>query len=56
MQLHDWEKVQETSIHEKEDFYSSLNKEDITEVDLKHIKNLCKFHDLYVQIDTLLLV
>ena len=45
-------------------FYSSPNKEDITDVDHRHAKrvfkkfnnkNLGDYHDLYVQSDTLLL-
>ena len=48
----------------KEDFCSHLNMEDITDADYLHakrvfknveIKNLGKYHDLYVQSDTLLL-
>ena len=48
----------------KSDFYSSLNIEDISEVDYRHalkvfnkfnIKNLGEYHDLYVQSDTILL-
>ena len=60
----DWEKFNETSLPEKEDFYSHLNMEDITDADYAHakrvrkhfeIKNLQKYHDLYIQGDTLLL-
>ena len=48
----------------KEAFYSNLNMEDITDVNYRHgktvfeyliNKNLCDYHDLYVQSDTLLL-
>ena len=47
---------------DKEDFYSNLNKEDITDADYKYakkwkdfkIKHLGEYHDLYVQSDTLL--
>ena len=60
----DWEKFNETSLPEKEDFHSHLNMEDITDADYTHtkrvskdfeIKNLGKYHDLYVQSDTLFL-
>ena len=34
----DWEKLNEISLPEKEDFYSHLNMEDITDADYKHIK------------------
>ena len=54
----------ETSLPGKEDFYSQLNIEDITEARLGarkrvckdfEIKNLAEDHDLYVQSDALLL-
>ena len=59
-----WEKFNETSILDKEAFYSELNKEDITDEDYAHYKKVLKefkikdrgeYHDLYVQSDTLLL-
>ena len=61
--MDDWEKFNETSLHEKEDFYSHLNMEDITDADYVHAKKVCKDfeiknlgeYDLYVQSDTLLL-
>ena len=61
----DWGKFNETSLPEKDDFYSRLNMEDITDADYVHEKRVCKdfeiinlgeYHDLYVQSDTLLLV
>ena len=63
--MDDWEKFNETSLPEKEDFYSHLNMEDITDADYAHAKRVCKdfeiknlgeYYDLYVQSDTLLLV
>ena len=57
-----WEKFNETSLPEKEDFYSRLNMEDITDADYAHenivckdfeIKNFRECHDLYFQSDTL---
>ena len=63
--MDDWEKFNETSLLEKEDFYSQLNLKDTTDTDYAHgkrvckdfeIKNLQENHDLYVQSDTLLLV
>ena len=54
----------ETSLPDKETFYSNLHMEDITDVDHRHannvfrkfkLKNLGEYHDLYVQSDTLLL-
>ena len=59
-----WEKFNETSLPDKESFYSKLNKEGITDEDYVHaqkvwkvfkIKNLSEYLDLYVQSDTLLL-
>ena len=51
----------ETSLHEKEDFYSHLNIKVIIDADYKHAKrvvkilkqnNLGEYHDLYVQSNT----
>ena len=62
--MDDWEKFDETSLPEKGDFYSHLNKEDITDADYEHTKRVCKdfqikhlgeYQDLYVQSNTLLL-
>ena len=59
-----WERFNETSLPDKEAFYSSLNMEDITAVDHRHAKsvfknlnnkNLGDYHDFYVESDTLLL-
>ena len=58
------EKFDETSLSDKEAFYSELNLRDITDKDYDHaqkvwevfgIKYLGKYHDLYVQSNTLLL-
>ena len=40
--MDDWEKFNETSLPEKEDFYSHLNMEDITDADYEHTKRVCK--------------
>ena len=57
-----WEKFNETSLAEKEDFYSQLNMEDITDADYTDAKRVCKdfiikmlreHHDLHVQSDIL---
>ena len=62
--MDDLEKFNETSLPE-EDFYSHLNMENITDADYTHakrfckyfeIKNLGKYHDFFVQSDTLLLI
>ena len=59
-----WEKFSEISLPSKEDFYSNLNMEGISNVDYRHANNVFKgfklenlgdYHDLYVQSDTLLL-
>ena len=58
------EKISETSLSNKESFYSELDKECITDEDYVHvqkvwevfkIKNLGEYHDLYVHSNTLLL-
>ena len=40
--MDDYEKFNETSLPEKEDFYSGLNMEDITDSDYTHAKRFCK--------------
>ena len=59
-----WERFDETSLPDKEAFYSGLNMQNTTDVDYRHankvfkefrLKNLGDYHDLYVQSDTLLL-
>ena len=58
-----WERFNETSLPDKEVFYSHLNMEDIRDVDYRHSKivfeylfnkNLDDYHDLYAQSNTLL--
>ena len=53
-----WERFKETSLPDKEAFYSNLNMEYITDVDYKHAQivfknlinnNLGDYHDLYVR-------
>ena len=55
--MDDLEKLSETSLSEKEDIYSHLNMEDVTDVDYGHAKRVCKdfeiidlgeYHYLYV--------
>ena len=59
-----WERFDETSLPDKEPFYSNLNVKGITNVDCRHsnslfkkfkLKHLGEYHDLYVQSDTLLI-
>ena len=40
--MDDWEKFNETSLPEKEDTYSHLHMEDITDADYAHAKRDCK--------------
>ena len=58
------ERFNETSLPNKESFYSNLNMENIDDINYRHVnnvfkrfqlKNLGEYHDLYVQSDTLLL-
>ena len=62
--LDDWGKFNETTLPEKEKFYSNLNMEDITDADYMHaetvskdfeLKNVGEHHDLYLKSDTLVL-
>ena len=59
-----WQRFDETSLPDKEAFYSNLNMGDITDSDYIYankvfkkfkLKHLGEYHDLYVQRDTLLL-
>ena len=58
------EKFNETTLPEKEEFYSNLNMKDITDADYIHTKRVCKdfeiknlgeYHDLCLKSETLLL-
>ena len=62
--MDNWETFNKTSLPNKESFCSSLNMENIDNIDYRHgnnvfktfkLKNLGEYHDLYVQTDTLLL-
>ena len=62
--MDNWERFNETSLLNKESFYSNLNMENIDDIDYRHgnnvfkrfkLKNLGEYHDLYVQSNTLLL-
>ena len=62
--MDNWERFDETSLPNKEYFYSKLNMENIDDIDYRHgnnvfkrfkLKNLGEYHDLCVQGDTLLL-
>ena len=45
--MDDWENFNEKSLPEKEDFYSPLNMEDITDItDYMHTKRVCKNFDI----------
>ena len=54
--MDNWEKFDEASLPNKESFYSSLNMENIDDIDYRHgnnvfkrfkFKNLGEYHDLY---------
>ena len=62
--MDDWEKFSETLLHEKGDFYSHLNMENITDANYEHEKRVSKvfekknlgwYYDLYIQSNALLL-
>ena len=40
--MDDWEKLSEMSSPEKEDFYSHLRVDDITDADYTHTNRVCK--------------
>ena len=46
--LDDWEKVNGTSLPEKEDFYGHLNMEDITDADYTHAKGAYKNFEIKI--------
>ena len=56
--MDEWEKCNETTLPEKEDFYSNLNMEYNTDADYMRAKRVCKdfkikhlgeYHDLYLK-------
>ena len=60
--MDNWERFNETSLPNKESFYSNLNMENIDDIDYRHgnnvfkgfkLKDLAEYHDLHVQSDTL---
>ena len=60
--MNNWERFDEILLPDKESFYSSLNMENIDDIDYRNgnnvfkkfkLKNLGEYHDLYVQSDTL---
>ena len=62
--MDNWERFNKTTLPEKEEFYSNLNMEDITDADYMHAKRVCKdfkiknlgeYHDLHLKSNTLLL-
>ena len=60
--MDNWERFNDTSLPNKESFYSNLNMENIDDIDCRHgnnvfkrLKHLGEYHDLYVQSDALLL-
>ena len=62
--MDDSEKFSETTLPEREEFYSNLNLEETTDADYMHGKRVCKdfeiknfgeYHDLYLKSDTLIL-
>ena len=63
--MDNWERFNETRLPEKEEFYSNLYMEDITDAEYMHVKTVCKdfeiknlseYYDFYLKSDTLLLV
>ena len=61
--VYPYEYINETTLLEKEEFYSNLNLKNITDADYTHAKRVCKdfeiksfgeYHDLYLKSDVLL--
>ena len=59
--MDNWERFDETSLRNKESFYSNLNMGNIGDIDYRHgnnvfkrfkLKSLGEYHNLYVQSDT----
>ena len=46
--MDDWEKFNETALPEKEEFYSKLNMEDITDEDCMHGKKVCEDSEIKI--------
>ena len=44
--MNDWEKHNETSLLEKEDFYCNFNMEDINDADYANEKRVCKYFEI----------
>ena len=44
--MDDWENFNEISSPEKEDIYSNLNMEDITDTEYTHAKSVCKYFEM----------
>ena len=62
--MYDWENFNEAILPEKEEFYSNLNIEDITDSDYMHPRRVCKdfeirnlgeYYNLYLKSDVLVL-
>ena len=46
--MDNWEKVNDTTLPEKEEFYINLNMEDITDEDYMHGKIICKDFEIKI--------
>ena len=44
--MDEWETFNETSLPKKEEFYSNLNMEDITDTSYMHAKKVCKYFEI----------
>ena len=52
--MDEWERFNE-SLPKKKELYSKLNMDNITDADYTHAKRVCKYHDLYLKSNTLVL-
>ena len=46
--MNDWEKFNKTSLPEKEDFYSHLNMEDISDADYVQAERVCRDFEIKI--------
>ena len=62
--MNQWKKFNNTSLPKKDNSYTNVNMEDITDADYMHAKRVCKgfetknsgeYYDFYLKSDTLLL-
>ena len=51
-----WEKFNETSLPEKQEFYSNLNMENSTDADYMHAKRVCKGFQIKIYVNIMICI